>query len=102
MSKQKESKELIPFSESDIWGYRDATTGKIVIPAKYDEAEPFNEGLAAVRLKDKCGLIDTSGKEITLVKYESIWSFDEGMAKVLLNGKWGFIDTTGKEVIPLI
>lgn len=53
------------------WGFRNAS-GKVIIPAKYNYAQDFSQGLAAVAVTDANH-----------------------------NTKWGFIDTTGKEVIPL-
>ena len=97
-----EKAELITFEDGDKKGFRDKETGEMVIQAKYDNAESFNEGLARVKLNGKCGFIDKTGKEIIPLKYDDAWSFEEvGLAKVFLSGKYGFIDKTGKEVIPL-
>jgi len=60
------------FREGLKYGFKDAK-GKIIIPAIYDAAGDFSEGLARVNL----GFTMSS------------------------NGKWGFIDTTGKLVIPI-
>jgi hypothetical protein len=35
----------------------------MAIPAVYDNADDFSEGLAPVRLNDKCGYIDTTGTQ---------------------------------------
>ncbi|MDR1170352.1 MAG: WG repeat-containing protein [Prevotellaceae bacterium] len=77
------------------------TTGREVVPCKYDYVWHFNEGLAAVKLNGKYGYIDRTGKEVIPLKYDYAYSFDEGLAKVKLNGKWGYIDRTEKAVIPL-
>ncbi|MGN0205839.1 MAG: WG repeat-containing protein [Muribaculaceae bacterium] len=74
--------------------------GVIVIPAIYDKAWYFHEGLAAVELNGKWGYIDKSGKEVIPFKYDDAWSFCEGLAVIKLNGKYGFIDKTGNEVTP--
>ncbi|MEK7721978.1 MAG: WG repeat-containing protein, partial [Elusimicrobiota bacterium] len=39
------SQELIPYNSGGKWGYA-APGGKLLIPARYDYAEPFSEGLA--------------------------------------------------------
>ncbi len=39
-------------------------TGKVVIQPQFDEAYPFINGLAYVRIKDKWGYIDRTGKYI--------------------------------------
>lgn len=45
------------------YGYIDKT-GKVVIPAKYNFADDFKDGLAQVGTEDSAGYIDTSGKII--------------------------------------
>ena len=83
------------------YGFID-TTGKEVVPPKYDRADSFSEGLALVKLNYQYGFIDTTGKEVVPPKYDYAENFSDGLALVTLNdnGKWGFIDTTGKEVVP--
>jgi hypothetical protein len=61
--------------------------GEVVIPAKYNFAESFHEGLASVKLNGKYGFIDKTGKEIIPPKYDDAGSFNEGLASVKLNGK---------------
>ena len=92
-------------------------TGKEVIPAKYDTASNFSEGLAMVGVYNSrytnllgtwynftCGFIDKTGKEVVPCKYDAAHPFSEGLAAVRVGNdsatwKWGFIDKTGKEVI---
>ena len=75
--------------------------GVVVIPAIYDKAWDFREGLALVELNDKWGYIDKIGKEVIPIKYNEVYSFKEGLALVKLNGKWGYIDKLGNEVIQI-
>ena len=75
--------------------------GVIVIPAIYNYASDFSEGLALVRLNGKFGIVDKTGREIIPPKYDEVRYFSEGLAKVKLNDKYGFVDKTGKVVIPL-
>lgn len=106
-------KEIIPSKEYDSvhrmtleglsrveynwkYGFID-TSGKEVIPLKYDNADDFSEGLARVKLNGKWGYIDTSGKEVIPLKYDNSDNFSDGLARVKLNGKCGSIDKTGKE-----
>ena len=101
-------------SKPDRWGFIDKTA-TLVIPAKYDDAGSFKEGLVAVNVGGetttsalgietttggKWGFIDKTGKEIISLKYDNVGLFSEGLSRVQLNNKWGFIDKTGKEVIP--
>ena len=45
-------------------------TGKMIIQPVYDDALPFKEGLATVRLNGKYGFIDKSGKMIIQSVYD--------------------------------
>jgi hypothetical protein len=73
--------------------------GKQVIPLRYDDAQPFSEGLAAVSLKDKYGYIDRSGKMVIPPRFSSAGPFSEGLAAVENGAQEGYIDKTGKLVI---
>lgn len=93
------------------YGFVD-TSGKLVIPMEYCEADSFSEGLAAVSLEDsqvflhgqydreKWGYIDKTGKMVIDAKYQTAQPFSEGMAAVRTEDGVGYIDKTGKEVIP--
>jgi len=93
------------------WGYVSNTTGKEVIPCKYDAVREFNGGLAVVNIggekimgsisRGKFGFVDKAGKEIIPLKYDFAYDFSEGLAVVGLIDKCGFIDKTGSVVIPL-
>mgnify|MGYP002585005645 CR=1 FL=1 len=73
----------------------------VVIPAKYDYAENFSEGMACVKLNGKYGFVNKLGQEIVPLKYDFVaWEFNEGMAGVKLNGKWGYINQQGEEIVP--
>lgn len=88
------------------WGFIDET-GKLVIDAKFNNAKPFSEGLAAVIdvVSGKAGYVDRSGRIVIQPQFPvggtvSDFAFSEGLAPVLHdNGKWGYIDKTGKFVI---
>jgi hypothetical protein len=82
------------------WGFRD-TTGKWVIPPRFDLAYGFLEGLAFVKVKEKFGFIDKTGKLVIPLLYEGVnKGFSEGLAAVEVKGKYGYIDKQGKMVIP--
>jgi serine/threonine protein kinase len=91
---------LIPFRKGDNFGFSDISK-KLVIEAKYDDASPFNDGLAEVVINGKRGFIDKAGQEVIPLKYDYVGPFSDGLAKVVTNGKWGFIDKAGQEVISL-
>jgi len=69
--------------------------GNFTIPAKFESARDFQEGLAAVRMGGKWGFIDISGAEVIATQFELAHSFHEGLAAVQVAGKWGYIDKFG-------
>ncbi|GHV42636.1 hypothetical protein FACS189490_12010 [Clostridia bacterium] len=84
--------------KNDKYGYIDKT-GKVVIDFLYDEARPFDGGLApVVKSPSQSGYIDKSGKF-----YDYSWKGElvDGLSVVMKDDKWGFIDKTGSLVIPL-
>lgn len=75
------------------------STGKVAVPAKYDEVGNFREGMCKLTLNGKSGFIDKTVKLVIPMKYEEANIFSEGLAAVKLNGKYGFINPKGQEVI---
>lgn len=81
--------------------------GSVAIEARFDDAMPFSEGLAAVRLGDaeegKWGYIDTSGRFVIEPRFAGASFFSEGLAAVTVDdffdGKQGYIDRRGEIVI---
>ena len=71
------------------WGFIDRT-GKVVIPAQYDDAWPFTDkGRAAVYIRQKgWGLIDTNGKSVVPCQYRELT--DD------LRWQWGYRFTPSK------
>lgn len=68
---------------------------------KFDEADIFSSGIAAVKVDDMWGYIDKSGSYIIEPSLEKAVRFSEGLAPMVSqdNGKIGFIDSRGKFVI---
>lgn len=94
------------FSDSN-WGYVDKNYKK-VISFKYEEARPFNQSLAPVKINGKWGFINKSGKAVIKAQFDdfgvqdktySYRVFNHGIATVKKNGKWGAIDKNGKTVV---
>jgi uncharacterized protein YqkB len=67
---------------TDLFGYKDSVTDKIVIQAKYSAANKFSEGLAAVNIGGS-------------------YEYDEYDDENFSGGKWGYINTSGVVVIPM-
>lgn len=95
---------LFPIRKDWKWGYMNRD-GKVVIEPRYDDAEPFYEGLAAVKLGEKWGYVDQCGKLVVSAQYAMAGRFSEGRAAVIRprDVRWpmrvGHIDTAGKVVI---
>ena len=83
---------------TDKYGFKH--NGTIVIPARYDLAGSFSEGLAGVKINGKWGFIDKSGTLVIPAKYKSAEKFSEGLAMMKVKNKYGFIDKNGTLVIP--
>lgn len=83
------------------YGYKDANDN-IVIPAKYEFAQAFSEGLAAVMSNNKWGYIDAKGVEVIPFKYDNARAFSDGLAVVCQAGKCGYIDKSDNLVVPMI
>ena len=54
----------------------------VAIKPKYDEAQSFSEGLAAVKKGSKWGYIDTKGEVVIPFEYDVAYVFNEGLAVV--------------------
>lgn len=96
------------------WGFIDQA-GAVVIPAHFDAAGNFSEGLAAVgfdtdQTEFNCtdcvprrvwGFVDAMGKLVVPARYRAASSFAGGLAAVENHeGKWGYIDAKGNLTIP--
>lgn len=96
------------------YGYMDKT-GKMVIPAIYDDAYDFSEGYAVVGKQNSSGetlygAIDRAGNVVVPLIYHGMTPFHEGMARVYEQDKaepghwykYGFVNTKGELVVPMI
>ena len=83
------------------YGFIDRT-GKVVIPAQFESAEPFSEGLAAIHTCDQSFFIDKTGKTVIAKNFKYASSFSGGLAKVsILRNETlleGYVDKTGRIV----
>src|SRR4030042_37423 len=99
---------LFPVEKNGLWGYIDKK-GNIKIELKFQQAAPFNEGLAAVRIDNQWGFINSSGEFCIEPQFDYCMSFHEGRARVWRDGNpgktgWtggqiGFIDQNGKIIV---
>jgi|GEM_PF-5627012 len=76
--------------ENGCYGFTDSQ-GKILIPAVYDEAEPFSDGLAPVSRKELWGIINEQGQVVVKPSYQMLFTREgwihawEKNAQVLLD-----------------
>ncbi len=81
-----------------MWGFINKA-GKLVIPAVFNSAEPFSEGVAAVSKCDQAYFIDKTGKTIITGYFTYASSFSGGLARFETLTKdgllSGYVDQTG-------
>src|SRR5688572_28147673 len=93
---------LFTVEKKNKWGYMDAE-GKMVLPATYDYADEFVNGLAVVAVRNQPCVIDAKGNRvIDTGSYQYISRFSEGLAAVTeYGGAKFYINTKGEKVITL-
>ncbi|MBZ5613338.1 MAG: WG repeat-containing protein [Acidobacteriia bacterium] len=87
--------ELRPKLVGGKFGFVDGS-GQFKIPAAFEDALPFSDGMAAVRLRDKWGFIDSTGRVVIPPAFEAAYYFREGVAIATTGGTEVLIDKTGK------
>lgn len=100
MVRDEQNKPVMESYPRRRYGYINQS-GEVVIEPRFEMAQDFGEGLAAVRIKthDSWGFIDRAGKTVLSPKYEQVDRFSEGLCAVRENGLWGYIDAKGQWVI---
>lgn len=95
--------------EKPNWVYVDkylACYGKDENDWRFEEAYPFHEGLAKVKINGKYGFIDRDFKLAIPAEYDSAESFNRRLAKVTINSSnvkvVSYIDRRGKTVFQTI
>jgi hypothetical protein len=74
------SENLVLFKRDGKYGFLNKK-GKIKIPAIYDQAYPFINGLAYVELNGKAGYINSKEKSIIPIKFKQLWFINENMIR---------------------
>lgn len=91
---------VAPVKIDGKWGYMDKSEN-VVLPAIYQWATTFSEGLALVSRRltrgERLRYIDRNGRIAIKVNTKLQWPalFSDGMAAVNLRGKWGYINSRG-------
>ena len=95
-----EDPRMAVVSQGGLFGSADLEQGRLLLPPVYQDAGPFREGLAVVRLGDRFGLIDRDGVwRIDCGRYDYVGPLSGGRALVRRDGLYGFIDRHGREAI---
>ena len=89
----------VEFPEDGKMCYIDLKGNKAV-PALFDEAYPFEDGLALVENDGKRYYVNIDGETALEPEFEEFGSFSEGLAWFEKDGKYGYMDKEGKIVIP--
>lgn len=103
-SAHKFSEGLALINVNNKFGYIN-TDGKIVIPAIFDDADDFSEGLARVGQYDSAknetqfGFINKKGDLVINYQFKFVSNFKEGLALVNNGTQSGYIGKDGKFVI---
>lgn len=90
---------LMKYQSRDVVGFVDYNLNTI-IPAQYDKASDFKNGLACVYQDGYCGVIDLKGRVIIPINYREIVICDNDLFPVKDdNGDWGYINLKNEWVI---
>lgn len=94
------AQDLVAFESDEKYGFKNSA-GEVVLPALYQYAENFENGLALAVQDNKYGFIDTTGKFIIPNIYDQAVSFIDDMSFVSLNNNVFGIDKNGKKIAVL-
>lgn len=102
VSAEDSSIDIVPVCDeaTKLCGYADVATGDIVVLNQFERADPFSEGLAAVRVNSKFGFINQQGEFVVEPIFDLAGKFDQGLAEVLIGSGVGAIDQAGNLVVP--
>jgi hypothetical protein len=83
-----------------LCGYVEKDSRAVRIPLQFEVAEPFSEGLAAVRIEGRYGFIDTTGKIVIAPRFQAAGPFAGKYAEIRLDNASGIVNRSGKLVVP--
>ena len=76
----------------------DSDNGFVIQPL-YESAEPFYNGIAAVKLSGLYGFISIDGKYIIEPQYLDVRYYNEGLIPIKNSDSWYYADTNGKMIL---
>ena len=74
-------------------------TGEEIIPCIYEDSSRFQEGVSAMKLNDKWGMVDYKNFTIIPFMYEDMFCSFNNKIPAKLDGKWGIIDKFNNKII---
>ena len=96
--------------DPDVWaschgkfglcGYVELRARIEVIAPRFEQAMPFSEGLAAVRLDGRVGYIDRSGTMVIAPQFDLAGEFYQGLAEIVVGDKAGIVNRRGEILVP--
>jgi hypothetical protein len=89
--------ELRPTRRDGKVGFVDES-GQFKISATFDDALPFSDGLAAVRVGGSWGFIDTKGRQVIPPRFKDAFYFVQGVGTAETGTGFVLIDKTGKVI----
>lgn len=75
--------------------------GRLRIANRYEDAKPFRNGLAAIRIRGRWGFVDQRENLVVQPVYDEVGNFSNGHAIVKQQDQFGLIDTNGKVILPI-
>jgi len=92
------SEDYFLVKKNGKYGFLDKK-GRLRISNRYEEAQPFHDGLAAIKLRDKWGFIDKEEAIVIQPYYSSVEPFHLELSIVQKSNKFGLINKSGEEVV---
>ncbi len=99
LNRMVDYKEGISLMRDYKQGYYFLNTSANSYEGFYEEARPFQHGVAAIRQGDRWGLINHKGLPLVMPKFSAIGPFQEGVATVSINKLYGLVDEKGKQLL---
>lgn len=106
IARPEDGDSLVVFAKDGKRGYLSRHTANIVIPAKYDAAWCFNDGVAGVCEGDSVFFIDHAGKPIYNRKFKREkghnYTYHGNYFVNQIGEKFGLVDRQGNDATPII
>lgn len=100
-SAANEAIELVPRCGGafQLCGYGEKGSDAPRIPERFEVAQPFSGGLAAVRIEGQWGYIDPTGNIVIPPRFKAAGPFGGDFAEVRIGDASGIIDRSGRVVV---